>query len=614
MKALSYPVQRALAFGLIALLGAVECWYGRHMIYSDGTSYLELASLYARALQGEGGAWLAAVNSYWSPLISWLCALPIAAGVPEYWHIALLHGISYLALLATFWVLEALGQLLPEHAALVWLRWSILAWACFRMHSLRMVTPDQLATLVFLTAMLVAGRLWQRAEAPERPLLAALPLGGLLAFCYFAKTALLVVAPVTVLLLVLGRPWLRRTAILAALVFGVLISPWLLALQAKTGRFTFGDSGRLNYLWEVQGAARFLYPEGGANTVALRKAPVTVYQAKPLAGAAIGAYSPWVEPVRWYAGVQRPWQLSEQVAALWANGRLTVLMWLSGPGALLLFLAARRMQAAGHWPAFVQALWAQRLWLLACLAVLAGYQFVFVEGRYVAGAMVLLVLTPVSIAATLSGAAGRRLLQAGAVVTVAAYLWPVLLESVTFTWRDLRAGREMEPNPNYRIAEELHREGLKPGTPVAMVGMALNADWLRGARLQVVADLPARFQRHEDLQRAQAIDLEPLERFWALPAAEQEQILAEMARAGAAFAVADNVPEKVVPVGNVPRGWQLLQTRVPMFIGADRVFVRRLGNCAEGCCSAPCSMGAEPLQATASSQAGPTAGRARPTL
>src|ERR1700751_4556612 len=75
--------------------GLVQAWYTRHQIFSDGVSYLEIARYYA------AGNWQAALNSYWSPLYSWILALWMLVLHPSgYWETALLHLTNFVAYVA----------------------------------------------------------------------------------------------------------------------------------------------------------------------------------------------------------------------------------------------------------------------------------------------------------------------------------------------------------------------------------------------------------------------------------------------------------------------------------------------------------------------------------
>src|SRR3982751_967105 len=70
-------------------------------------SYLDIASYYAK------GDWHSALNSYWSPLYSWILATLMVVFRPDgYWEVSLLHVVNYCAFLASLFGLEAiLGDL-----------------------------------------------------------------------------------------------------------------------------------------------------------------------------------------------------------------------------------------------------------------------------------------------------------------------------------------------------------------------------------------------------------------------------------------------------------------------------------------------------------------------
>ena len=92
------------AWALLAVAGLAQAWFYRHRIIADGISYLDIAKYYAQ------GNWSAALNSYWSPLYSWLLALAMVCLRPSsYWEIGLLHLLNYCAYLAAlvgfeFWL------------------------------------------------------------------------------------------------------------------------------------------------------------------------------------------------------------------------------------------------------------------------------------------------------------------------------------------------------------------------------------------------------------------------------------------------------------------------------------------------------------------------------
>src|SRR3954470_19596681 len=86
---------KIICWVILISAGLVQTWYTRHLIYSDGVSYLEIARYYA------AGNWKAALNSYWSPLYSWILAFWMVVLRPSgYWETGLLHLTNFVAYVA----------------------------------------------------------------------------------------------------------------------------------------------------------------------------------------------------------------------------------------------------------------------------------------------------------------------------------------------------------------------------------------------------------------------------------------------------------------------------------------------------------------------------------
>src|SRR5918996_1845668 len=81
-----------LACWLLAiLLGFAHVWADRHyLMNADAMSYIDIAEAYLRR------DWHTAVNSYWSPLYSWLIAMGLAIARPSpYWKFAVVHLVNF---------------------------------------------------------------------------------------------------------------------------------------------------------------------------------------------------------------------------------------------------------------------------------------------------------------------------------------------------------------------------------------------------------------------------------------------------------------------------------------------------------------------------------------
>src|SRR5688500_18006071 len=81
-----------IAFWLLAIvLGFTHVWADHHyLMNADAMSYIDIAEAYLRK------DWQAAVNSYWSPLYSWLIALGLTLTKPSpYWKFAVVHLVNF---------------------------------------------------------------------------------------------------------------------------------------------------------------------------------------------------------------------------------------------------------------------------------------------------------------------------------------------------------------------------------------------------------------------------------------------------------------------------------------------------------------------------------------
>lgn len=109
----------------------------------------------------------------------------------------------------------------------------------------------------------------------------------------------------------------------ACVVFLLLAAPLIIALSIKTGRVTFSNAGRINYIWHVNGNSlswsHFPHWQPGIGDGTPEhpakkqfQAPV-VYFFEPPSG---GTYPMWYDPTYWWEGVSPRFSLREQIIAL----------------------------------------------------------------------------------------------------------------------------------------------------------------------------------------------------------------------------------------------------------------------------------------------------------
>src|ERR1019366_717507 len=264
-----WPDLRYFLWAIMILCWFVEGLSNRHTTSPDGISYFDIASACMK------GQWRAAVNAYWSPgypvlLSFWLSIfhppafrelaaikcfncliLIVALGCFEYF----LRGVLEYTQSATcddretgplpVWALRATG-------------YTLFFWISLYLTPPSLDTPD---VLVFASILLAAGILVRVAAGADGWLRFA-ALGIVLGLGYLAKAVMfpqafifLAVAPFAV-----GN--MRRAIprlLLALVLFSAVSAPFLLLISRSKGRFTFGDSGRINYAEYVNGVTNFAH-------------------------------------------------------------------------------------------------------------------------------------------------------------------------------------------------------------------------------------------------------------------------------------------------------------------------------------------------------------------
>lgn len=209
----------------------------RHALTPDATAYIDIARAYA-----DNHGW-DAVNPIWSPLYSWLLALPLAAGADPLVAGQVLQVVAGAGALVGVWsllvrvgVTDLVLAVTTAALAVVLVGWSVGG-----------VGPDVFPVLVtvwFLRLVLDTG------TARPRLSLAAGAIGGL---GYLAKASFLPVFVVLTLLVLLLRGASTRTwrpnlgrACMATCGFLVVALPWVLVLSAKEQHLTLGSSAAYN--------------------------------------------------------------------------------------------------------------------------------------------------------------------------------------------------------------------------------------------------------------------------------------------------------------------------------------------------------------------------------
>lgn len=626
---------RIAAWVVIVAIAAFQAYAQRYALSPDGVSYLDLSDAVV------AGHWGGLVNLYWSPLYPALIGVLRAIfGAGPALDAPMTHLANVAAFVAAFGAFEYFVIPVLEIASAVrgaalrgpgGLAAAYVAFGLFAliMTPLALTTPDLLAATAVLVALgamlrlhrggaLGASHDWRTA------VVAGLALGGgALAKSFLVPWAIVCFAALA--LATWRRGW-TPTGV-AVVAWAVIALPWCAVLSRHAGRFTFGETGRLTYVWYVNDVES---PSAGGVPPGARTANSdAILPGVGIVGDAPGTDPMWLEPTRWNAMLRPHWSMKDE----WGTLVVFQIFYVEQFAPLLFLITLLCVAPPGS---------RRRAWRLGWVVLvpafvgLGAYALVIVTARYImpftlAIVLMLLATLPVprrirpnlaviglliplaleaankhtlvglglvaaAIGALLAGVLVRttnRIIWALSIVLAAlathillvplgsqgaalgcgalclAY-WLLARRAIS-TGRSIAFARQSESAigvivalmfvvrfqnrasddllalnrsrlPNWgnvalHIATNLEAHGVGPGTRIAVIGPHDNAYWARAGRLHIAADVPR-----------------PLvKRFWNLPRAEQDSLLAQFARAGAAYAIASEPPPGGKPAD--PR-WQ----------------------------------------------------------
>lgn len=535
---LSHHLERALIVISICL-GLVHTWAGRYSMTPDGISYLDVGSAFHR------GDWSGAFNAYWSPLYAWVLGGVIGSLKPSArWEFPLVHAVNFaiflVALGAFRFLLRSLSEYCeqkPEFAgshreslpgwSFTLLGYATFWWCALELTPLYEVTSD---LAVSACVCFAAGLLLRIRQTPTtgRLVLFGLTLG----VGYWVKAALF---PLAIVILAVAYVWNRRSpagsrVAVAVLAFLVTSAPLLLALSMQKHRFTFGDSGRLNYAWAVAPRTFWRNWQGEETGSGTPLHPTRQLLRSPrlfaFDGPVIGTYPPWLDPSYWNEGLHWHFSLRAQLEVLASNSLTETSLLLRAQSGLLTGVIILGFLSGAAWRARIRDLWPL---IVVPLAAFAMYAPVHVEPRFLGG-FVLLVFLTLAATASFRRTEGRI----GGIVALAVFI-TMAVGTVDTGFRYL-TGRLAIPGsgPNsvldqVTVANQIRQMGLSSGDKVAIIGDGTGAYWARLAGVRIVAEIMASY--HDEQQ------------FWRSPEQTREVVFKTFSGTGAKLLVADNPPE-----------------------------------------------------------------------
>ena len=547
-----------IIFWLLAIvLGFAHVWADHHyLMNADAMSYIDIAESYLRK------DWHNAVNSYWSPLYSWLIAVSFVIAKPSpYWKFAAVHLVNfgmYLFALGCFcFLMREMVRQKSQHAellaaglvtvpdwALIAIGYALFIWSSLFLVSLQLESPDMLvAAFVYLaTGALLRIRRQPASWAPF------VLLGIFLGLGFLAKSVMLLLTPVFLVAAMFAVGSLRRAlprVAIAVVLFLVVAGPFVFAMSRSQGRLTTGRSGRLNYLWAINRIRNTHWqgdePGFGTPKHATRKIfdnPPAFEFGEPIGG----TYPVWYDPVYWYEGSLSHFDFRQQlrvfVGALRSYYELFQYWGLQY--GLMVGLAALYVMG-GRGRLLLQDLIEQWSLIVPAVGGLGLYTFVNVQGRYVAPFLVLLWLALFKAVRLHHTPNALRFIRSIAIVLAVSIVFTTAASSsreIGLTVRQLVVGEDPQAHTQWQVAEGLRESGMTSGDKVAFIGDSFRAFWadLLGAR--VVAEV----------RRDKVTD------FWKADPTVKSDVINAFARTGVKAVVTETPPE-----GTDLSGWQKIR-------------------------------------------------------
>jgi hypothetical protein len=480
---------------LCGLLITLSAWAGRLQMNPDGISYLDMAH---RLLQKDFSP---LAHPYWSPLYPCLLALvlkvfPAPAMEFQAAHMAnWLIGLSALASFTFFLTQRLASQTAAkggESAASFRCRTSfgymLFLWGTIEVIGLADINPDLcVAALVYLAA----GLCHRLAAGRSRWYITSGILGVTLGLACLTKAAM---APLSVALLALlaiqWRVWrsipLRRPSLaIAALGIIIVFGPYVFALSHHERRLTFGEAGRLNYAWLVQGGipvhAGWM---GQPPTAGTPSHPPRLLSSDPpvleFKDTVPGTYPLWYDPAYFHKGLQVKFEFRKQITTIVKS--LASLRWVFG-SALYPLLAGLFVLACFASPRQAWNGLSRSLLLSWSLTAFVMFGLVTIQPRYVSGFMVLFWL---SVYDAFSPGRLRPACQ-GAISVTAVCILLFQVHALLKTGADTT--RTSSTSAHLAVARELTRLGLHAGDEIATEGSGFKAYYASLARLRIVANV-----------------------------------------------------------------------------------------------------------------------------
>lgn len=486
-----------LYFYLLAIvLALVQVWNTRFYMNPDGVSYLDIGDAYFR------GDFKNAINAYWSPLYSWILGLFIFLCRPSMdLEFPLVHfvnfGIFIFSLFSFNYFLNSFLNFIQKRYAdqkplsvnsICIISWSLFLYTSLKFCTLWMVTPDLLLSGLVYVIFGILFKIQLEVDDNKNYFL----LGLLLGISYLTKAVML---PIGVILLItlFWKLNFSKKVFISLVAFLVTSFPFMCLISESKSRLTFSDSGKLNYVWQVNNVTPFymVHWQGGEQGIPLHttkkifSSPDVYEFSSPLSG----TYAPWLDPSYWYEGIKLDLNISSLIKFIKNNMKEYFLIFFVYQGILIITLIYLVLKGVNS-KAFIRNLSDLSFVLTPSLFTIFLYLLVYPELRYIAPFIVTIWIVVFSSLDFNNSDVNSKMVS-----RLIASFTLLIIVFAKFSPADFSYIQNSFVNPNnsgvnVKVAKGLYDFGLNPGDKVSTLGYGHLAFWARLGKFKISADIP----------------------------------------------------------------------------------------------------------------------------
>jgi len=537
-------------WAIVLVLAGLQAWQNRYnLLTGDAVVYLDMGEAFLK------GDWNSAIVSYFAPVYPLILTLFQSIFRPSsFWEFFVVKVTNVFLLIVSIFAFDLfLNEFIKHYNKKLsllnsnqniflkipdWI-WNIFGyclfiWASIGWSGVQMDTPDAYVSIIIYLASFLTLRIYHNPENWVNFVL----LGSILGIGVMVKSFMVIMSLsylVTIVIIMIIQKKISIPKILTTIfLLCIVASPYIVAISAKTGKFSYGSSGSLNYAWFVSpGGILQEYWKGNvqrsddANS-SIQKVvnnPTVLKFSEPL----IGTYSPWHDPPSWNPDTTPSFNLELQIKAIWRN----LVFYYRNYGVYLLFgyltlifLVVKNrnflQDLFDNWPILIPAIWG-----------LSIYALILAEPRYVSF-LILLLFTGVYGSIFLPNILEIKKLVLGLASS---------LLTITILCQLINVWPSQTEHLNWKIAGEMNQLGIKPGDKIAILGSYREGSryfWARLAKLKIVAEIPS------------------LDQFWQADEAERQKIYDILKQTGAKVLV-EKPGESTFLDYKTVQGWQKLK-------------------------------------------------------